>query len=151
MDWFIILAVIFTTAIVLILSLLIVNTVIDTGIFDDNTDATNAIQQSKSTILSLDNMFLFVIIGLSLFVLVSSAFVFNHPAFFIVGFILLCIAVTVAAIVSNTYDTFATSDAITATATQFTKTNFVMDKLPIYIAFMFFATLSVMYISYTQQ
>ena len=150
-DWFYILAILFMISIVLIVSTLIVTTTIDTKIFDDDPVATKAINTTKSTLLNFDNSLLFVIVGLSLFVLVSSAMVFNHPGYFIVGMFLLFIAVVVAAITSNTFWTFSNASTIAATSALFPKMTFLMNKLPFYVAFMGVASAIVAYVAYSKQ
>ena len=150
LEWFYIIAALFTGVVALFCATLIVGVVIDTGVFSDDVAANKAITTTKTTLINLDNMFLFVVVGLSIFVIVSSAFVYNHPAYFVTGFFLLCIAVTVAAIASNTYFTFSTHTTIAATALLFPKINFLMLKLPFYIAFMGTAASIVMYVAYTK-
>jgi hypothetical protein len=150
MDWFIIIPMLIIVAVFAVACLLVTNKVKDSGVFDSDTDATSAINQSQSGLLSLDNMFLFMIIGLSLFTLASAAMVWNHPAFFFISFFLLCIAVTVAGTVSNAYDDFANADTITTTSAHYPKTDFVMDNLPFLVGAMGVAVMVVMYVAYTK-
>lgn len=147
LDWFFILAILFMTGIVILVSYMIVDTVDSTNLFADNAVAQDAINRSKSTILNFDNLMLFVIVGLSIFVLASSAVVYTHPAFFIVGVLLLFIAVVVAGVVSNTFWILTNSSAIAATAALFPKITFLMNKLPLYVLFMGIAGVVVSYIA----
>lgn len=136
LDWFFIIAIMFVVGVTVFISYIVVTEVQDTGIFDDNSDAKGAIDTSQNTIHSFDGIMLFIIIGLSLFVLVSSALITNHPAFLIVGLILLFIAITVAGVVSNAFWDFSNTSAMITTANAFPKTTWLMDHLPIYVAIM---------------
>lgn len=151
LDFFLIIAIIFITAVALFVSFLIVNVVNSTNIFADDTTAQSALDSSKNTLLSFDNMMLFVIVGLSIFVLLSSALVYNHPGYFIAGMFLLAIAVTVAGIASNTFWIFSNTAQIAATAANYPKVTFLMNNLPLYIVFMGFASLIAMFISFQRQ
>ena len=62
LDWFLVIALLFMFAICVVVALLITNTVIDSGIFADDVTANSAIQQTRTTILTFDNMMLFAII-----------------------------------------------------------------------------------------
>ena len=85
LDWFFIVVILFVAAIVLVVSLFIGNKVNDTGIFSDNTDAQYALDSSRSTLINMDNMMVFIVVGLSIFTICSAAMVWNHPAFFFVN------------------------------------------------------------------
>jgi len=148
LDWFMIIAVLMAFAISIIVGAIILAKVDASGIFADNTDAQTSLDHAKSTLFSMDNMFLFVIVGLSIFVLVSSAVVFNHPAFFIISTVLLFIAVIVAAIASNTMWIFFNQDMIATTAVQFPKMTFLMERLPFYVIFMGMAASIAAYVSW---
>lgn len=151
LGWFYIIMILFMTTITIFASYIIINTVSTEPVFVDNADASRAISISQSTILSFDNLMLFVIIGLSLFVIISSSMVLNHPAFFIVSFVLLLIAIVFSAIMSNTFWTFSTSSNIQATANLYPKIKFLMEKMPIYILFMGMAASVAMYLGFTRQ
>jgi len=150
LDWFYIMIILFTVGVATICAVVIVDKVDDSGIFSENADAQSALDSSRDTILSMDNMMLFVLVGLSLFVVVSSAAVFNHPALFITSLFLLFIAITVAGVVSNTFWVFTTSDGISATALLFPKITFIMENLPFYVLFLGIAAAVVMYVAYNK-
>lgn len=151
LDWFYILAILFMTVICIVVAMVVINTVNNTQVFASDSHAQAAIDHTRSSILSFDNLMLFTIVGLSIFVLVSSALVYNHPAFFIVGFVLLCIAVVVAATMSNTYWSFSNQGTIAPTIASFPKIDFLMLHLPFYIAFMGVMAAIVMYVAYQRQ
>ena len=148
LDWFWIVTALFITSIVVILALFINNKITDVAIFTDDANAAAALAHSKDTLLSMDNLFLFIVVGLSLFTVCSAAMVWNHPAFFFVGMILLAIAIMFAAFMSNAYEDVTEADTMQETSASFTKMNFLMGKLPYYICFMGMLTAVVMYLSY---
>lgn len=151
LDFFYILAVLAMTGICIFAAFIIINTTAEADVFKEDPEANAAVQTTKTTILNFDNLMLFVIVGLSLFVIISSALVFNHPAMFIISFILLCIAVVVAATVSNAFWAFANEEVMKVTAANFPKIIFLMDKLPFYVAFLGIAAAIAMYVGYQQQ
>lgn len=132
---FVIVVIVFMFGVTSLIAYLLTTTVINTSIFDDTPAANYSIQSTKNTILSFDNMMMFVIVGLSVFVICSAAVVFNHPAFFIAATFLLFIAVVVAAIASNAFWDFTNSATIASTASAFPKIIFLMNNLPLYVAF----------------
>lgn len=148
LDWFFIIAALFIGFVSVIIAMLIITKVDATGLFADTPAAQGAIDTTKSTILSFDNMGIFIVVGLSIFVLVSSVFIYNHPAFFIVGMFFLSIAIVVAAIASNTFWDFTNLSQISPTTVQFPKITFLMEHLPYYICFMGVAAAIVGYIGY---
>lgn len=151
LDWFFILAVILLTAIVMICVKIVMDSVDDSEVFSENTQAQAIIDNTQGTLLNFDNLMLFVIIGLSTFVLVSSAVVYNHPAFFIAGLFLLFIAIVIAGSISNAFWVFTDSSTILATAAMYPKLTFIMNNLPLYILFMGMAAMITMYIGYRRE
>jgi len=150
LDWFYIIMILFMVGISVFAAHIVITNSSITKLFqDENVD--NITNYSKNAVLSFDNIMLFIIVGLSLFVLISAALIFNHVAFFIIGFFLLCIAITFSAIISNSFWDFTQVDAITASATAFPKIVFLMNHLPYYIAFMGMAATIVAYVAYTKQ
>lgn len=136
LDIFYILAFLFVIGIIIIVVFLMLNKIDDSGIYDKYTDAKNAHKQGERTILGFDTMMLMIIMGLSLFVILSAAFVWNHPVFVILGLIALTIAITVAGVVSNAWFDFSTHSQISSTVSSFPKLNFLLKQLPFYIMFM---------------
>lgn len=153
LDFFLIPVILFIAAITLVTVLILANKINDSGLFSTNDQAEAAFDQSRTTLLNSDNLMLFLIIGLSCFVLVSGYFVWNHPAFYVIGALLLLIAIIVSAVISNTYETFTENGnlEVDEASSSLPKLNFLMGKLPIYIVFMGFITAIVMYIGYTRQ
>lgn len=151
LDWFYIIPIIFIISAVSIVCLLMVNKIDDTGVFDSDSYASAAITKTRVSMLNMDNLLFFVLIGLSIFTLVSTYFVWNNPVFFFLALIFLVIAVIVSAMFSNAYEEFKNSSEISETSSLFPKINFIMDKFPLYLAFMFMMTLIVMGISFKNE
>ena len=146
LDFFYIMPMLIAVGLCLFASFIIITNIEDIDIFQEDEIASKAVSASKNTILSFDSMMLFIIVGLSLFVIISSSIVDNHPAYFIISFILLCIAITVSAIVSNAWYEFYTSTQIAEVAANFPKLKFLFDNFPIYMAFMGIASLIAGYV-----
>lgn len=151
LDWFYIIAVLVFASMAMIAIYMVIDKTIGTGLFDDNTEAQAAMETTRSTIVNFDNIFLFIIIGLSVFVLASAYFVWNHPAFFFISLFLLCIAIIVGALASNTYEDITSSAALNESAQVFAKTTFLMGKLPVYIAILGIMATIVMFVGYGRQ
>jgi len=146
LDWFLIIPMLLFVAIGIFIAYLIIDNVDGVSIFAENSDAQNGITQAKNAILSFDSLMMFVIVGLSLFVLVSSALVYNHPAFFFFGILLLFIAIIVAGTMSNTFWIFTQDQTIATASALYPKLTFLMENLPLYILFMGFASAISMYV-----
>lgn len=140
-DLFYIIAALFAISIMVLVMYKIVRSVDDSGLYDSSPDAKQISALGNVALLSFDNIMLFVIVGLSLFVILSSAFIWNHPAFFILGIILLTIAIMVAGVVSNAWYSFSSNPQIIDATTAYPKINFLMKQLPFYILFMGIASL----------
>ena len=150
-DWFYIIGILLMTGVCVFAAHIIITAADGTGLFEDTPSAQEAVNISKTTILSFDNIMLFVIIGLSLFVIISAGMVFNHPTMLIIGFMLLCIAVTFAAMVSNSFWDFTNSAQISLYTAAFPKIIYLMNNLPFYIAFMGLAGLGAAFIGARNQ
>lgn len=150
LDWFYIIPFLVLLGIIIFACMIVVVKTEESGIFDDDAEAQAHLQSSKTSLLGFDSLFLFIIVGLSLFVIISSAVVYNHPAFFIIGFFLLCIAVVFAGTMSNAFYDFANADQIVASSLLYPKITFLMNNLPLYIAFLSMASLISGYIGYTK-
>jgi hypothetical protein len=150
LDWFYIIVILFIIGITFIAGNIVITETIDSGIFADNEQAEHNIERTHATILTMDNMMVFIILGLSLFVLISSAIVWNHPAMFFISVFLLFIAITVSAVISNAWFDFYTHSGIVDYASAFQKTQFLLNKLPFYVGFMGMFALIVMFVQYNR-
>lgn len=138
----------FIIVMTLIVSLKIVNVTKDTGIFDGYPDSEKVINQAAFTLVNMDNMMLFMLVGISLFVMISGFFSNNHPAFFIISLLLLMVAVIIGAALSNTFWKFSVIDSMASTVSEFPKTTFIMERIPYYLAFLGMTTIALMYVNF---
>lgn len=151
LDFFYIMMILLVISVCIMVAAKLVDVTNESNLFNDNEDAKKGFQFTEDTIFNFDNLMMFIIIGLSIFVIVSSALINNHPAFLIIGAILLFIAVMVSAILSNAHWTFLNSKEIIELAAGFPKLVFLMDNLPMYILFMGMASSLAGYIGYRNQ
>ena len=68
-DYFLIIAILFLVVVSLFVSVKILNVASMASVFDEAPEARGAVTSAQNTLLNFDNLLLFVIIGLSLFVL----------------------------------------------------------------------------------
>ena len=151
LDIIIIPLIVFVIAITLIVSMTVINKVDDTGIFANNTEAQAAVNYASSSLLNMDNLVLFILMGLCAFTWIASYFVTTHPGFFFFGVLLLLVAVFFAAIISNTYETAASDVILNESIAHLPKINHVVSKLPIYVCVFGFVCAVTMYFGYTRQ
>jgi len=78
-----------------------------------------------------DTAFVAATIFLCIAAIVLGYFIPTHPAFIVVEFILLILAVIIAPIYSNMYAQFATNPELNPSAAQFTGMNFIIGNMPI--------------------
>lgn len=76
-----------------------------------------------------DNLFIFMLVLLTGFVVVASFVVDSHPLFFIFAIVLLVSLFFIAGGVSNAYEDIANTDGFENTSNDFPKTYFVMTHL----------------------
>lgn len=141
--------ILFITAIVIILGYLILN-VVKVGFYDglattpdvNRTMVNDLFQKGIDGIKLFDTMFIIFLAGLSMAVLISAYYVDTNPAFFWVSIFFLLVLVILSAIFSNAYESFRTATGIatlsdgTPIGDAFTKMNFVMSNMPLYILIM---------------
>ena len=147
-DIFYILAGLFCLSIIVFAVYMSIDKVHDSGIFTGYDDAEKVYAHGELSILSLDNIMMFIIVGLSLFLIISAVFIWNHPGFMIFGLLLLAIAIMVAGIVSNAWMDFTDQSEINEYTASFPKIHFLMQKLPFYIFFMGVAASIAMVVGY---
>jgi len=94
----------------------------------------------------LDNGFLFVFVCLTIFVLLGSFFIDEHPIFYIIAVVLVVIFLTVAAMLGNTFDDFASDDGISVFADNFTYIPFILTHLVETGIALFFMSIMAMFV-----
>ena len=93
----------------------------------------------------LDNMFLFLMIGLSLAAIILAAMVRVHPVFMILFFIILVVIIILAGVFSNVYQELAANPSLSTQADQLTFISIIMNFLPFIIGIIGFIIMIVMY------
>lgn len=93
----------------------------------------------------IDNMFLFLTIGLAIGAIALAALVRIHPIFLVFFIIALIIIIFVSGIMSNIYSEMASNSNLSAEANQLTMISFIMDKLPFIVGIIGILLMIVMY------
>jgi len=108
--------------------------------FDEQIDVNNPILANESVNIIrnfedriphlIDNMFMIVLVGVSIVLIVSSLFVRSHPVFFAFMIILMSFFTWVSAIYANTYQEISTNPDFTAYADKLKMSFYVMRYFP---------------------
>ena len=138
LDIFPIMIILFMTVLVLIISYLVWTRIDTSEIFYDDVPANESMKQTQRALLAYDNLTLMIFIMMSAVTIVIASQIEINREWFFISLIILIIAVIVAVIISNAYEDVRTSEQLTEAASNFPKTNFLLDKLPIYIILMMF-------------
>lgn len=110
------------------------------------TEAKRSINQLENTYTGIiDNMFVFLIIGLSILAFVLAALVRIHPMFIAFYFLALILVVYLAGILSNIYTGMAANPALIAQANQLTFITLILNFLPLFVGALGTALMFVMY------
>lgn len=104
--------------------------------FNSSTEAATALRTFDSNYAStMDNTFLVVFVLFWVFVIVSSLFIDTNPVFLIISIILLVIVLLSMGVMSNAYESFIDDDDIFTYASEFPKTNYIMEHLVMFTVF----------------
>jgi len=112
---------------------------------DADANVTEILEQTSGGIRMLNPMFPLLLVGLFGFGLVMALMGKSHPVFFFVGIVILAVAIILAAVFSNTYESITTNDSFTSAADEFSVMTLVMNNLPLTIFILFIAIAAVMY------
>jgi len=115
-----------------------------------NTDISNAYDTMNGYFVTLDYGVLFILIGLTLVLLITSFFVPSHPVFMIINIIGLVVLAIVAAVLANSYGAFIEQPGISEAMMDggspvFGKSTFLMTKLPWICVIIIFLSTIIMY------
>jgi hypothetical protein len=114
--------------------------------FSTSTEAVDALTAFDAHFTtSLDTMIIVVFVLLWVFVIVSSLFVDANPIFLVISVILLVIILVVMAVMSNAYEEFISDGDIYTFASGFPKTNYIMEHLVLFCAFIAFSGIIAIY------
>lgn len=144
-----IIVIMFITAVCTFAAYLIYQKTDESNLFVPGSDADKVFQNTEPAILTFDNMFLFIYVGLSLFVIISSALFFHHPALLGVSVFFLIIITVIGAVVSNTFWIFTNdNDEIASVSVHYPKIVYLMNNFPLYLLFMSSAAVVAMFIGF---
>lgn len=106
-----------------------------TGAMPDDTSVniTKTLDQTSGSTLIFDKLLPFIIIGLFGFVLIIAGGFMNHPIMIFVGIIVLGVAIMIAGIYSNIYNSITESDEFSSTKADLPIQDKFMQYLPIII------------------
>jgi hypothetical protein len=89
-----------------------------------------AIDQTTMTLLSLDSLFAFMIIGTFIAIVISSFWLNTHPVFFIITLLAFIFQFTIYAILGNVWGNFETDPAVQAAASNFGLMEAIWQNIP---------------------
>ena len=110
-----------------------------------SSNVTKILEKTGSGIRMFNTLFPFLLVGVFGFVLVTALMARSHPAFLFIGLIVLGIALILAAIYSNVYETIAEKDEFSDTDAEFSIIGIFLDNLPIVILILFIAIALILY------
>lgn len=113
---------------------------------DANANVTQILDETGGGLRIFNSLFPVLIIGVFGFVLVSALMARSHPAFFFIGLIVLGVALTLAAIYSNVYESIAETENFSSTDSEFGITGIFLDNLPIVILVLFVGVATILYV-----
>ena len=112
---------------------------------DANANVTAILEDTSGGVRMLNAMFPLLLIGLFGFGLIMALMGRSHPAFFFVGIIILAVAIILAVVFSNTYDSITGNENFENAAEEFSVLTIVMGNLPLTIFILFIAIAAIMY------
>ena len=113
---------------------------------EEGKNVTEILQQTDSSIGRINVLFPLLLIGVFGFVLVTALLGQSHPVFFFIGLIVLGVALILAAIYSNFYETLTDNNDFTSTADKFNIMGLFLDNLPSVVLVIFVAIGVILYI-----
>lgn len=106
-------------------------------ILTSTTQANASMQTMLQGYLVFDNLFLAVLMGLSLSSVVASTLLKTSPVWFFLSVVLLALLLVVGAVVSNSYSSFIDANTqLNISSQAFPKMNLIMNNLLLYLAVM---------------
>ena len=112
---------------------------------DSSSNVTEILDQTSTGIGRFNPLFPFLLVGVFGFVLVMALMSRSHPAFLFIGLIVLGVALILAAVFSNVYETIAEDDEFANQDSDFSIVGIFMDNLPLIILILFVAIAIILY------
>jgi len=101
-----------------------------------NNASTEVLNIGDTAMKGFDYGFLGILVGLTLYTIISGFFVGSHPIFFWAGVLFMGILTYISAAISNSYEKFVLDSVVAGAAANFTITNYIMLNLPMFMAVM---------------
>lgn len=112
---------------------------------DSGANVTAILDQTSGGISMLNPLFPLLLVGLFGFGLTMALLGRSHPAFFFIGIIILAVAIILAVVFSNTYESITDNASFSAAAGEFDIMSFFMGNLPLIIFILFIIISAVLY------
>ena len=112
---------------------------------DANANVTEMLEQTSGGLRMFNPMFPLLLIGLFGFGLVMALMGRSHPVFFFVGIVILAVAIILAVVFSNAYESITDNASFSNAADEFSVLTLVMNNLPLVIFILFIAISAVLY------
>lgn len=112
---------------------------------DANANVTKILEQTSGGIRMLNPLFPLLLVGLFAFGLIMALMGKSHPVFFFIGLLILGIAIILAVIFSNAYESITSNESFEDAASEFGVMTIIMNNLPLTIFILFCAIAGVMY------
>jgi len=112
---------------------------------DANANVTKILSQTSGGINMLNPLFPLLLVGLFGFGIATALMGKSHPAFFFVGIIILAVAIILAVVFPNVYESITDTDNFSDTTSEFGIMSFVMNNLPLVIFILFSAISIILY------
>jgi len=112
---------------------------------DANANVTKVLEQTSGGIKMLNPLFPLLLVGLFGFGLIMALMGKSHPIFLFIGIIILAVAIILAVVFSNVYESITENANFEDAAAEFGALTLVMNNLPLTIFILFIAIAAVMY------
>ena len=120
----------FVFALVLLVAAFMVNTILGTGL----ADSVGGASVFQKFFTSLNNVSIFIFLGMSLGAVLSALLIRAHPAFFFISIILVVVQFMIIPPLVNGFNSIASTSMMAVEAAQMANTVSLMQQLPIWTA-----------------
>lgn len=103
-----------------------------TDVFQQTDVGSNARQRVNNFYIGLDTLFIFIYVAIHLGVLIMAYFGREHPIMYILTIFILLSLVLISPILSNTYTEIMASQGFNLVSDQYSKTDALFSKLPLW-------------------
>lgn len=112
---------------------------------DANANVTKILEQTSGGIRMLNPLFPLLLVGLFGFGLIMALMGKSHSVFFFIGILILGIAIILAVVFSNVYESITSTPSFENAASEFGIMTIIMNNLPLVIFILFCAISAILY------